>query len=672
MKKLFLTALLVPVMALAQTYPSPTFSSMTLQNPLTAANGGTGATASTGTGSVALSASPTFTGVPVAPTAAQGTNTTQLATVAYTNAALNSGLWPGSFTSLSAAGTVSGAGFTSLLSPYALLTSPALTGVPTAPNASAGTNTTQIATTAFVEGTLQSPQTGIGSGTPNSGAFTSLSASGAVSGAGFTSLLSPYAPLASPALSGTPTAPNAAAGTSTTQLATTAFVQGTVAQITVPSNAVLLTYSTALMTRVWRLGFTSPGDVPPILYTAFGAACPLNSGAGDNGSQVPSSNGQCWMANFPANGVDVGQYGAKGDGTTDDYGAITNALAGSPAAVFLAPKAYRVSGGIIIPPFKALKGESFGAYVSGAISNSFPMIIGDLAVPTIVTVTGGSAGEGVALQNVMVNRAAGAVPAGSISVAVTNSNANLTVQDVTAMRSSIGFSIGAGTTTSLGIHCLRCYTRQITNYHVQISNAVETTFTEGRFGANGGADVAATGYINILGGTVDTVRFQTSQFNQSGATVFYLVDFTGASDANGIVSFDNCHAEQWTAALVHADPTSSLIRSLRFVGNTLDGPSSAIFYSGSAGVLAELMLTGNRMDGGYSMTLNQQTSSVVTGNNIVGAVLVNQGTQVISGNFFQSTVTLQGSTTRTVFVGNGVAGTLSNTMTGNAIVASNG
>lgn len=34
-----------------------------------------------------------------------------------------------------------------------------------------------------------------------------------------------YAPLASPALTGTPTAPTAASGTNTTQLATTAFVQ---------------------------------------------------------------------------------------------------------------------------------------------------------------------------------------------------------------------------------------------------------------------------------------------------------------------------------------------------------------------------------------------------------------------------------------------------------------
>ncbi|PVX61224.1 C1q-like domain-containing protein [Paraburkholderia unamae] len=60
MKKLLLTALFAPMMALAQTFPAPTFSSLTLQNPLTAANGGTGATSSTGSGSVVLSGSPTI------------------------------------------------------------------------------------------------------------------------------------------------------------------------------------------------------------------------------------------------------------------------------------------------------------------------------------------------------------------------------------------------------------------------------------------------------------------------------------------------------------------------------------------------------------------------------------------------------------------------------------
>jgi len=71
------------------TFTWPTFNQNTtgtaagLSATLAVASGGTGVTTSTGTGSVVLSASPTLTGTPIAPTAANGTSTTQVATTAY-------------------------------------------------------------------------------------------------------------------------------------------------------------------------------------------------------------------------------------------------------------------------------------------------------------------------------------------------------------------------------------------------------------------------------------------------------------------------------------------------------------------------------------------------------------------------------------------------------------
>ncbi len=59
------------------------------------------------------------------------------------------------------------------------------------------------------------------------------------------------APLASPALTGTPTAPTAAAGTKTTQLATTAFVTTAVAN----SDS---TFNTTLSTLITEYGGTVP------------------------------------------------------------------------------------------------------------------------------------------------------------------------------------------------------------------------------------------------------------------------------------------------------------------------------------------------------------------------------------------------------------------------------
>lgn len=123
-------------------------------------------------------ASPTFTGVPAGPTASGGTNTTQLATTAFVQAALSGGAvtsiagTSGQITASASTGavtlslpsTITGVttisslaitesqvtGLTTALALLAPLASPALTGVPTAPTATAGTNTTQLATTAFV------------------------------------------------------------------------------------------------------------------------------------------------------------------------------------------------------------------------------------------------------------------------------------------------------------------------------------------------------------------------------------------------------------------------------------------------------------------------------------------------------------------------------------------
>lgn len=81
-------------------------------------------------------ASPTFTGTPAAPTAAQGTNTTQIATTAFVNAEI-------------AADTAA----------KAPLASPTFTGTPAAPTASQGTNTTQVATTAFVNSEISADLT---------------------------------------------------------------------------------------------------------------------------------------------------------------------------------------------------------------------------------------------------------------------------------------------------------------------------------------------------------------------------------------------------------------------------------------------------------------------------------------------------------------------------------
>jgi hypothetical protein len=227
-------------------------------------------------GTVALVDSQVFTGTPTAPTATPGTNTTQLATTAFVTTAnnLKAPLSNPAFTgqvfipegTSTAPGLtfqndgISNTGFyhssddvfgaTCGSIPVASFTSSgvSLLKTPTAPTATSGTNTTQIATTAFVtsadnlkaniaspaftgqvfipEGTASSPGlTFQNDGAPDTGLYHISDGSfgvtcNTITVASFTT--------SGVSLLKTPTAPTATAGTNTTQIATTAMVHSAI------------------------------------------------------------------------------------------------------------------------------------------------------------------------------------------------------------------------------------------------------------------------------------------------------------------------------------------------------------------------------------------------------------------------------------------------------------
>lgn len=122
---------------------------------------------------------------------------------------------------------------------YAPKASPTFTGTPKAPTAAAGNNTTQLATTAFVQAALIALVNGapatldtlkeIAAAINNDPNFSTT----------INNALALKAPLASPALTGTPTAPTAAQTVNNTQIATTAFVKSALAALVGSSPAAL-------------------------------------------------------------------------------------------------------------------------------------------------------------------------------------------------------------------------------------------------------------------------------------------------------------------------------------------------------------------------------------------------------------------------------------------------
>lgn len=177
---------------------------------------------------LAPKASPALTGTPTAPTAAADTNTTQIATTAYVVGQAYAKLASPALTGTPTAPTATADTSTTQIATtayvvgqgYAKLASPTLTGTPAAPTAAADTSTTQIATTAFVTGQAGS-STPVMDGTAAVGTSLKFARADHVHPADTSK-----ANLASPALTGTPTAPTAAVDTNTTQIATTAYVVG--------------------------------------------------------------------------------------------------------------------------------------------------------------------------------------------------------------------------------------------------------------------------------------------------------------------------------------------------------------------------------------------------------------------------------------------------------------
>lgn len=234
-------------------------------------NGGTGgdtlvnAQLSLGINLKADIVSPAFSGSPTCPTPADGDNSPRLANTFFVNRAI-AGV--GGMTPSNTAPSMDGVGASGVSvqaargdhvhpsdTSRAPINSPAFTGNPTAPTPAPGDNDTSIATTAFVTNAVAplSNSLPLTEGAGSAGVATSASRAdhvhpaaavpaasaivftpgGGVAAtnvqAAISELDTEKAPLASPAFTGSPTAPTPAVSDNDTSIATTAFVQAVVA-----------------------------------------------------------------------------------------------------------------------------------------------------------------------------------------------------------------------------------------------------------------------------------------------------------------------------------------------------------------------------------------------------------------------------------------------------------
>ncbi|EFA4898689.1 TPA: phage tail protein [Escherichia coli] len=232
-------------------------------------------------------------------------------------------------------------------SQYAPKESPTFTGTPKAPTPAAGNNTTQLATTAFVQAAL----TALINGAPatldtlkeiavainNDPKFSTT----------INNALALKAPLSSPALTGTPTAPTAAQSVNNTQIATTAFVKSAIAAMVGSAPAALDTlnelaaalgndpnFATTMLNALAgkqpldnTLTNLSGKDVAGLLaYLGLGEAAKRDVGTGEN--QIPDMS--AWKRNPSSN-----RWRKLPDGTIIQMGISASGPLGSPVNITL-------------------------------------------------------------------------------------------------------------------------------------------------------------------------------------------------------------------------------------------------------------------------------------------------------------------------------------------------
>lgn len=123
------------------------------------------------------------------------------------------------------------------------LASPALTGTPTAPTAAQTVSNTQIANTAYVKAAIEALVNSAPGVLDTLGELAAAIGNDPNFATTMVNALATKAPLASPALTGTPTAPTAAQTVSNTQIANTAYVKAAIAALVNSSPGALDTLS---------------------------------------------------------------------------------------------------------------------------------------------------------------------------------------------------------------------------------------------------------------------------------------------------------------------------------------------------------------------------------------------------------------------------------------------
>lgn len=360
--------------------------------------------------------------------------------------------------------------------------------------------------------------------------------------------------------------------------------------------------------------------------------------------------------------INVKQYGAKGDGVTDD----------SQAFQAVADYLLSIGGGTIFCPRGNYFFENtvtlYGICTLIGAGSDIAIITGALELPVIITTSflGVENWESSIIENITITRESGIIPAGSIGLDVGNAY-QLKCRNVKVKRSAKGVNLHV---YASGFFMEDCVVSSCADCYVHVTDRVQSNFSNCIFG--GDTDVIPNSIIKISG-SVDTIRFDNCQFNPTIAGVKYAVFFENYTNSHVFLFMSNCHIENVDHVFGSDESTPSINRILMSQNTvTLTQAYNKVFDVNDNTVLGEVILNGNIVTGKTSF-INGKTINV-SNNRLVGEVHFAGGSVVASNNTFYTGCELTGVFNNLVLIGNifdGLAQVITDNSTGKKTIFGN-
>lgn len=587
MKKLILLALALPAIVFAQTYPSPTFNSLTLQTPLAVSSGGTGTTTSTGTGSIVRGTAPTIsnptitggftaTGLVTLPSLASQAANTVVANVTGSSASPSAFVMPSCSSSTSALQWTSGTGFV-CGSSFANLSGATFTGSVTFGASATAFGPSQTTPVGIEVGSLTSPG-GNGyidfhsSGNSNDYDTRLISSGGTATGTGTLSFVGANFVIPSVSITGG-SINNASIGATT------------------PSTGAFTTLSASTSN-------------PSLNYLATGTGAVARSYASKFGDVVSA--------------VD---FGADPTGTVSSTAAIQaaiNAVTAKGGTVFLPIGTYKMTAPLVFPnaQFVSLIGAGRGAQLVNSTGTSFDMITwtnpgaGNLIL-TYTTIAdlslsqSGATGSGAEINtqyasNVTIKGvyfASLATSGDGVKVVGNGSTYSHEIQIIDfAGRSSTGNAVIHLTSTASDDLISGGIFEGLfgTSIGIQLDNGVGTVQMQNLHISNFASNVITTGtmvgVLQVTNCIFDSATLETAYFNGLTNAVFVNTHFMFPGATHSAVSLNNATGNQFKSTIVESASGSNAAWGVFETGssnsNTFDGLTATGTFTGGIASLA--------------------------------------------------------------------------------------